>query len=535
MDALIMPITLLVIMIIFGIVFLVISKKREERFSTTSSSKDNQKNTKKDGTDSSNTPEIRKEDVFKFMEFDRILDDMIVQNKGTRFTMAIKCKGINYDLMSDMEQLSVEEGFITFLNTLRFPIQLYVQAQNIDLKSAISKYKENIAGIRDEYEKLDYQYTKTMEAFDSTTEEIEKVEKQRNEVLNVYEYASDIINYVERMSYNKSLLQRNFYVLISYNTSEVSAGDKFSKDELIRICYNELLTRCHNVISGLASSSVEGRVLNSNELADLLYTAYNRDDKSLLSVKEAIESGFYRLYSTSEDAFIKKKKMLSEEIQNEAKIRALVALRDAIQNDSYMSPKIETIVNQEEISRKASEIVARESEIPPEIKKKAQDRIVNDYKNIKKSLLEDIEREKEGIIEEANKVEPSSGVKKTVSEDTAYNRDNNYDYDYNQNSNSSSNNYSESNEDSINDNIKIGYQNEPSIEQQPTTTPIMEERSFDNERINPSELVKSRMDEDGNNNTSSVQEESVQDDSLIFDDGRLGDTSSDNEEDDIII
>ena len=534
MDALIMPITLLVIMIIFGIVFLIISKKREERFSTTTASKDSGKSSNKGTTGSeSNAPEIKKEDVFKFMEFDRILDDMIVQNKGTRFTMAIKCKGINYDLMSDMEQLSVEEGFITFLNTLRFPIQLYVQAQNIDLKSAISKYKENISGIRDEFEKLDYQYTKTMEAFDSTTEEIEKVEKERNEVLNVYEYASDIINYVERMSYNKSLLQRNFYVLISYNTSEVSAGDKFSKDELIRICYNELLTRCHNVISGLASSSVEGRVLNSNELADLLYTAYNRDDKSLLSVKEAIESGFYRLYSTSEDAFIKKKKMLSDEIQNEAKIRALVALRDAIQNDTYMSPKVETIVNQEEISRKASEIVAREGDIPPEIKKKAQDRIVNDYKNIKKSLLEDIEREKENIIQEANKVEPSSGVQKTVSEDTAFNRDSS-NYDYSQNNNFSNNNYSESsnktsNDDSINDNIKIGYQNEQTVEQRPTT-PIMEERSFESEKVNPSEMVKNRMDEEQSDTTSSVQ-----DDSLIFDYGRLGDTSGSDEEDDIII
>ena len=86
------------------------------------------------------THEMRKEDVFDFMEFDEISDNMIIQNKGTRYTMMIQCKGINYDLMSDVEQLSVEEGFITFLNTLTSPIQLYVQAQNLDLKGTIKVY-----------------------------------------------------------------------------------------------------------------------------------------------------------------------------------------------------------------------------------------------------------------------------------------------------------------------------------------------------------------------------------------------------------
>ena len=68
---------------------------------------------------------------------------MIIQKKG-KFLMVIECQGINYDLMSDVEQLAVEEGFITFLNTLTSPIQLYVQAQNLDLKGTIKVYKEHV-------------------------------------------------------------------------------------------------------------------------------------------------------------------------------------------------------------------------------------------------------------------------------------------------------------------------------------------------------------------------------------------------------
>ena len=65
--------------------------------------KEKDKNQKSSGK--TEKSDIKKEDVFKFMEFDRILDDMIVQKAGTRFTKAIKCKGINYDLMSEIEKV----------------------------------------------------------------------------------------------------------------------------------------------------------------------------------------------------------------------------------------------------------------------------------------------------------------------------------------------------------------------------------------------------------------------------------------------
>ncbi len=533
MESLILPIVLLVIMIIFGIIFLVISKKREDELSATKKSDTNKKDANSSTAKTSGgNSDIKKEDVFKFMEFDRILDDMIVQNNGSRFTMAIKCKGINYDLMSEIEQLAVEEGFITFLNTLRFPIQLYVQAQNIDLKTAISKYKENITGIKSEFEKLDYQYTKTVEAFDSTSEEIEKAERERNEVLNVYEYAADIINYVERMSYNKNLLQRNFYVLVSYNTSEISAADRFKKEELINICYNELLTRCQNIISGLASCSVEGRTLNSNELADLIYTAYNRDDKSLLSVKEAIDSGFYRLYSTAEDAFIKKRKMIKDEIENEAKIKALVALKDAIEKDEYMSPKIETIVNQEDISRRASEMVAREGSVSEDIKKVAQDRIINDYKNVKRTLLEQVEQEKKEIIEQASKVEGSVKV------DTSINQNIEENYKVNELENNIESNIENN---AINNSVNNVIENEQ-INQYTPEVGITNNYNYNVEdtiveKVNPSELVKQRTEEDRRENENIVSQEILtgENDELIFGDDRLGGNSDTNEEDDIII
>ena len=46
--------------------------------------------------------------------------------------------------MSEIEQMAVEEGFIMFLNTLKFPIQLYVQTKSIDLAENVKKYNEKV-------------------------------------------------------------------------------------------------------------------------------------------------------------------------------------------------------------------------------------------------------------------------------------------------------------------------------------------------------------------------------------------------------
>ena len=77
---------------------------------------------------------ITKEEINKLLEFDEIKDDMIIRKNNEQFVMIIQCKGINYDLLSEEEKMSVEAGFVQFLNTLRFPIQLYVQTRSVNLK-----------------------------------------------------------------------------------------------------------------------------------------------------------------------------------------------------------------------------------------------------------------------------------------------------------------------------------------------------------------------------------------------------------------
>ena len=101
-----------------------------------------------------NVKDVEKDDVFNFMEFDEIRDNMIIRQKGEQNVMVIQCQGINFDLMSEGEKIAVENGFTQFLNALNYPIQLYVQTRSLNLNDTIKQYKEKVGTVEKEIEKL---------------------------------------------------------------------------------------------------------------------------------------------------------------------------------------------------------------------------------------------------------------------------------------------------------------------------------------------------------------------------------------------
>ena len=59
-----------------------------------------------------------------------------------------------HDLMSEDEKLSIEQGFMQFLNTLRFPVQLYVQSRTLNLREIIQDYRNRVDSLATDIEKL---------------------------------------------------------------------------------------------------------------------------------------------------------------------------------------------------------------------------------------------------------------------------------------------------------------------------------------------------------------------------------------------
>ena len=275
------------------------------------------------GTDSKNakagqtTKTYAIESVFDFMEFDKIEDNMVITKNGTKYVMVVECQGVNYDLMSSVEKNAVEEGFIQFLNTLRHPVQIYTQTRTINLENSIQTYRNKVQEIEEQLEKEKLQYDKKVNSGNYTEEEIKAAFYELTKTTNLYEYGKDIIYSTERMSLNKNVLNQKYYVVIPYYPEELGENN-FDKQEITNMAFSELYTRAQSIIRTLGVCGVNGRVLNSNELVDLLYVAYNRDDAEVYGVDKAIESGYDELYSTAPDVVDKKMRALNEQIERKA-------------------------------------------------------------------------------------------------------------------------------------------------------------------------------------------------------------------------
>ena len=263
------------------------------------------------------TKTYTKESIFKFMEFDKIEDDMIVQKSGKRYVMVIGCQGINYDLMSGLEKNSVEQGFIQFLNTLRYPIQIYVQTRTVNLGKSIAGYKERVDNIGKEYTNKQMKYNQMLRSGRYSQKELQEENYELTRQRNLYEYGVDIVNNTERMSLNKNILSKHYYVIISYYPEEGS-NSNYQKDEIENLAFSELYTKAQSIINALAVCGINSKILDSVDLMELLYSAYNRDESEKFDLKRALNAGYEDLYSTAPDVFEKRMKELDKKIQEDA-------------------------------------------------------------------------------------------------------------------------------------------------------------------------------------------------------------------------
>ena len=287
--------------------------------------------------------------IYKFMEFDEVLDNMIVRKGRKQYVMVIECKGINYDLLSEDEKNAVESGFIEFLNTLRFSIQLYVQTRKLNFDELINNYHNKIHDIDNQISRLNTQIENAKR--NGNNDLVAKLEFERNRRQNILEYGESITDYTERLSESKNILQQKTYIIISYYTAEFGDTSNYSNDEIDDIAFSELYTRAQTLIRALASAEVTGKVLSSEELMELLYVAYNREQSEIYTLRNALNSEYDKLYSTARDVMEEKKTRINRQIEADAAKLASKSIIDADKEEMQKRRK------EEQIKQKALEMV----------------------------------------------------------------------------------------------------------------------------------------------------------------------------------
>ena len=192
-----------------------------------------------------------------------IRDGIVIMNDGS-FRSVIMTKSINFDLMSPEEREAVEFSYQSFLNSLYFPVQIFIRSKKVDMRP----YLEKLVKLKTD---------------------------QDNMLLALL--MEDYINFIDALAQETNIMDKQFYVAVPYypNADAQKAVEQSKKfltsflkpkqpHQVVQInaqdlekAISELKNRVQSVMSGLQQVGVQSIPLDTEELIELYYDSYNPD------------------------------------------------------------------------------------------------------------------------------------------------------------------------------------------------------------------------------------------------------------------
>lgn len=206
------------------------------------------------------------------LQIAEIRDGIVIMNDGS-FRSVIMVKSINFDLMSPQEREAVEYSYQGFLNSLYFPVQIFVRSQKVDLRPYIDK--------------------------------LDKIRSEHDNMLLAL-LMEDYIAFMSELSQQTNIMDKKFYMVVPYIPSidtqkAVQAGKNFvdslfgvftKKEQHVVIneadleaAKTELRNRVQATLAGLLQCGIQGLPLATQELIELYYDAYNPDTATRQQIK----------------------------------------------------------------------------------------------------------------------------------------------------------------------------------------------------------------------------------------------------------
>ncbi len=200
------------------------------------------------------------------LQIAEIRDGIVIMNDGS-FRSVVMVKSINFDLMSPTEREAVEFSYQGFLNSLYFPIQIFVRSQKIDIRPYIDR--------------------------------LDKIRSEHDNMLLAL-LMDDYIDYIDQLASQTNIMDKHFYIVIPFfprtegKKQRPLASSKGLFDGVLNIfssstthvvineadleeAKTELRNRVQAALGGLQQCGIQGLPLDTQELIELYYDTYNPD------------------------------------------------------------------------------------------------------------------------------------------------------------------------------------------------------------------------------------------------------------------
>jgi len=179
------------------------------------------------------------------LSLESIEDEVVVLARG-QYRAVLEVSGVHFGLQGDTEQEAIVGGFAAFLNSLSFATQVLVRVLPIDIDGYIG--------------------------------ELER--RARHELSeDLAALARDHVAFVRRLSRNRTLLERHFYLVVPADTESTGSRGTWS---MVRrrggrdgaAARKQLVIRCEEVERQLGRCGLSARRLGNSELAQLYYACW---------------------------------------------------------------------------------------------------------------------------------------------------------------------------------------------------------------------------------------------------------------------
>lgn len=158
----------------------------------------------------------------------KIKDNII--SIGNRFSMIIRLGNIDYNMLSDNEQESIENILIQTALTIDYPIQFFSTTEYIDTSKVIALIEQN---------------------------------KTNN--IKIQEYKNYLIKYLKNLMENRTISVVKNYGIISY-------------DGVYEKAIEELNRKTMSFIGNMLRAKIECEILDEDELYNLIYRELNKNE-----------------------------------------------------------------------------------------------------------------------------------------------------------------------------------------------------------------------------------------------------------------
>lgn len=168
-----------------------------------------------------------------------IHDDLVILKDGSA-AVILNTSAVNFDLLSEIEQMAIIDAFAAMLNSLSFAIQIVIRSKRLD----ISTYLESLNVIES---------------------------KQTNPLLAGL--MKSYRNFIETTTRENEVLDKQFFIVIQVSYLEIGFSGDTEKniDKALTI----LLPRRDHIIRQLNRIGLTATQLNNEDLTKLFYDIYN--------------------------------------------------------------------------------------------------------------------------------------------------------------------------------------------------------------------------------------------------------------------